>query len=81
MKYAVEMALSGTIYIPSLIRFSSGVRTLLGGVRILTHVQTAWYLMASYKKLRGLVASELYRPSDRRLSAKLVPTLAVGVAW
>jgi hypothetical protein len=29
------------------------------------------------KKLRGLQsASELYRPSDRRMSAKLVPTLA-----
>jgi hypothetical protein len=28
------------------------------------------------------LASKLYRPSDRRLSAKLVPTLADrGVAW
>jgi hypothetical protein len=35
------------------------------------------------KKLRGFYsASELYRPSDRRLSAKLVPTFADrGVAW
>jgi hypothetical protein len=37
------------------------------------------YLAALRKKLRGFEsASELYRSSDRRRSAKLVPTLADG---
>jgi hypothetical protein len=38
---------------------------------------TTRFYMEYIKKTPGLqFASELYRPSDRRLSAKLVPTLA-----
>jgi hypothetical protein len=49
MKYAVEMTLGGTIYMPHLIKFSSGLQTLLGaGGHIQTHAHKAWYLMASH---------------------------------
>jgi hypothetical protein len=44
-----------------------------------TTPSTGWLstFWASIKtELRGLSASELYRPSDRRLSVKLVPTFA-----
>jgi hypothetical protein len=46
------------------------------GRNILTSISN--YNQNKTNKLRGLPesASELYRPSDRRLSAKLVPTFA-----
>jgi hypothetical protein len=63
--------------IPNFRRRKSGVRTITSGLEDVIPPQNK-----KPNKLLGFSPqSELYRPSDRRLSAKLVPTLADGVAW
>jgi hypothetical protein len=59
-----------------------GYNTVFSAVRMLREVEhavTTAPLRVNIKKLRGLYSvSELYRPSDRRLSEKLVSSLADG---
>jgi hypothetical protein len=67
MKYAADMNTSAMIYIPSFIETSSATHKLMGYTETYKQTkQTPW----------SESASEQYRPNDRRLSAKIVPTFA-----
>jgi hypothetical protein len=62
-RFCSSVSLRGTNFAQSFLFCKSSLRICL---KRLTNTQTPWLESAS----------ELYRPSDRRLSAKLVPTLA-----
>jgi hypothetical protein len=44
MKYAVAMGSGAVIYIPSFIKFGSGIRKLIGKIHIQTHRQQVYLI-------------------------------------
>jgi hypothetical protein len=62
------------ICVPSLIEIAPGVPELCSNIHTYIHLYIYIYIYIYISTPWPQFASELYRPSDRRLSAKLVPT-------
>jgi hypothetical protein len=72
MKYLIEMGTGATIDLRSFIKIGLGIHKLI--MRL--HSQLGDRISLQKKTPWSESASELYRPSDRRLSAKWLPIFA-----